>query len=175
VLVAGSGESVLPLELASLGYDVVALDLRDYPLAHPRLTSVKEDIRRTELPRDTFDTVVAVSTLEHIGLGFYGDPVDPDGDRNAAAEIGRVLKPGGRFLLTVPFGRAATAPGHRVYDAGRLRALGAGFEVEELVCCVREGPTCWRPAGVEEAERVDSSSAVRGVALLSLRKPDRAF
>lgn len=167
----GGCESLLPLELASLGYEVFALDVRDYPLMHPRLISVKEDIRGTSFPSDFFDTAIALSTLEHIGLGFYGEPVDPHGDRKAAIEIFRILKPGGRFLLTVPFGRPATTSGHRVYDAARLRALLAEFQIQEFLCHIRDGSTCWGPANIEEAELADSTSVVQSVALMALRKP----
>ena len=42
-----------------------------------------------------FDVVTAVSTIEHIGLGCYGDSIAPDGDKEATTEIKRVLKRGG--------------------------------------------------------------------------------
>ena len=43
--------------------------------------------------------------LEHIGLGRYGDPIDVNGMSNACAELSRVLRPGGRLLISVPVGR----------------------------------------------------------------------
>ncbi|MBI3636868.1 MAG: DUF268 domain-containing protein [Candidatus Rokubacteria bacterium] len=171
VLDVGSTESLLALELASLGYDVTALDVRGYPLRHARITSVSEDIRTTSFPDGRFDTVVALSTVEHVGLGFYGEPVDRDGDRRAVLEIRRVTARGGRFLLTVPFGRAVTMPGHRVYDRDRLTRLIEGWDVEELVCVRREGPTSWLPAAPGDAETVDSSVNAAAVALVNLRRP----
>jgi SAM-dependent methyltransferase len=170
ILDVGSSESLLPLELASLGFNVVALDVREYPVSHPGMTVSKEDIRGTSFPADSLDTVIALSTIEHIGLGFYGDPMGPDGDRQAITEIHRILKPGGRFLLTVPFGKAATAEGHRVYDSARLRGLLTEFEIEEFLCCIRDHSTCWRRAEIPEAEMVDSTAFAQSVALLSLRK-----
>ena len=53
----------------------------------------------------TYDAVTCVSVLEHVGLGWYGDPVgDADKPGRVIAEMARVLKPGGWLLLTVPIG-----------------------------------------------------------------------
>jgi ubiquinone/menaquinone biosynthesis C-methylase UbiE len=60
------------------------------------LTYRKEDVRDLRLCENTFDRVVSISVIEHI----YPDK---DGDLKALNEISRVLKPGGEFLLTVPF------------------------------------------------------------------------
>jgi SAM-dependent methyltransferase len=54
------------------------------------------DVRRLALPDRSSDVVYALSVLEHVeGKGQ---------DAAAAAEMARVLKPGGLLLLTVPFG-----------------------------------------------------------------------
>jgi SAM-dependent methyltransferase len=53
---------------------------------------------------NSFDAVVSLSTIEHIGLGHYDhDPVDKDGDSKAVANIWRWLKPGGVFYFDVPY------------------------------------------------------------------------
>jgi SAM-dependent methyltransferase len=59
-----------------------------------RFAASQQDARNLAYPAETFDRVVAVSTLEHI----------QDVER-AAAEIGRVLKPGGLAVVSVPFSR----------------------------------------------------------------------
>lgn len=169
VLDVGSGESLLALELASLGYEVTALDVRGYPLDHPNLTAVRDDIRATPFPAGRFDTVVALSTLEHVGLGFYGEPADSEGDRRAVVEIRRITAADGRLLLTVPFGRVRTMPGHRVYDRERLRRLVEGWQIEEFLCFRRQGPISWVPAAAGDAEKADSSGRTEAVALLTLR------
>lgn len=70
--------------------------------------------------------------LEHVGLGRYGDPVDYDGDRVAAAELARVLAPGGRLLMVVPIGARARIQfnAHRIYEAAQLTAMFEGLELE---------------------------------------------
>ncbi|MHB8873298.1 MAG: SAM-dependent methyltransferase [Myxococcaceae bacterium] len=59
-----------------------------------RLRLEVQDGRRLSYPDESFDRVYSISVLEHI----------PDrGDSECAKEIGRVLKPGGRAVITVPF------------------------------------------------------------------------
>ena len=105
ILDVGCYGTKLVIELASLGYDVYGIDGIEYPLQHPNFTFVLGDICKTPFPDDFFDAVTAVSTIEHIGLGRWGDPTYSDGDKKAINEIKRILKPGGKAIITVPFGK----------------------------------------------------------------------
>ncbi len=77
------------------------------------------DIRPLSLPLDTLehkrgsilnlpfedDSVISVSSLcvvEHVGLGRYGDALDPYGSEKAIAELKRIVKPGGDLYLSLP-------------------------------------------------------------------------
>ena len=51
----------------------------------------------------SFDTVFTYSSLEHTGLGRYGDPITPFGDLEAAAQVWCMVKPGGHFILAVGY------------------------------------------------------------------------
>lgn len=74
-----------------------------------------------------FDTVVCVSTLDHVGLDAYGQQAEPGALEAAAAELWRVTALGGRLLLTLPVGRdlLTTHPGggQRVCGGATLRRL----------------------------------------------------
>jgi hypothetical protein len=50
----------------------------------------------------SFDVVVMLGALEHFGLGFYGDPIDDDGDTKTMQNIVRWLAPGGWVYFDVP-------------------------------------------------------------------------
>jgi SAM-dependent methyltransferase len=56
-------------------------------------------------------------TVEHIGLGRYGDPIDAGGDKKAMDELARVLAPGGTLLFVTPIGNERIEfNAHRVYN-----------------------------------------------------------
>lgn len=88
---AGGGNSRVLLEL---GWQTVAGDLSETAVAIARgwgLDAVHADVRDLPWDSGTFDLVTAFEILEHI-----------DEDHVAAAEIFRVLRPGGTALITVP-------------------------------------------------------------------------
>jgi len=51
---------------------------------------------------EILDAVFSYSSLEHSGLGRYGDPLAPYGDAEAVAEMWCSLRPGGLFFLALP-------------------------------------------------------------------------
>jgi hypothetical protein len=65
----------------------------------------------------SIESLSSLHAVEHIGLGRYGDSVDPDGWRKALGEFRRVLAPGGRLYLSVPVGRQRVCfNAHRIFD-----------------------------------------------------------
>jgi SAM-dependent methyltransferase len=98
-----------------------------------RLTALRGDIRQTSFDDGFFDAVVAVSTLEHVGIaGRYDVSVpDEEGDLKAMREIDRILKPGGRVLLTLPYGVGRSLPLNRLYGPDRVTRLVSGFQPVE--------------------------------------------
>jgi len=72
-------------------------------------------------------------TVEHIGLGRYGDPIDPTGDLKAIRELMRVLAHGGDLLLVVPIGKPKLMfNAHRIYALDQILAYTEGLEVKEF-------------------------------------------
>ena len=64
----------------------------------------------------SIESLSCMHTVEHIGLGRYGDALDSAGDIKAARELARVLSPGGNLLFVVPVGRPKIAfNAHRIY------------------------------------------------------------
>lgn len=166
VLDFGATESTVALSLASLGLDVIAADLRPYPLSHPRLRSLVGPIEQWDGPERPLDAVVCLSALEHVGLGAYDETPSPgDLDRAIAERFKRWLRPGSELVLTAPYGAWEVGETQRVYDAVHLDALLAGWSVIEKVVCVQTAHDRWERAdGEPPASTWDGGT--RGVVLL---------
>ena len=141
-----------------LGYEVVAMDLRPYPFRHKNLEFIQSDILAPDFEAgiSQVDIVTCVSTLEHLGIGYYEDNVAHDGDQLALDNILRVLKPRGSLLLTVPYaGRFSQNSFQRVYDRGTLDKLfGYGWELQAAQFYIPRGRRNWVPATREAASQV---------------------
>jgi SAM-dependent methyltransferase len=80
------------------------------------------------------ESVSCLSTLhviEHIGLGRYGDPLDPEGHLKAASELQRVLAPGGILVLSTVLGPERLCfDAHRIFDPETVHSMFAGLTLE---------------------------------------------
>lgn len=168
ILDVGGSESTVALSLATLGHEVVVVDPRGYPVEHPNLTVCCERLE-DHAPGRPYDIAVALSAVEHFGLGHYAGGEDAADDRAAVARLRQLVRPGGRLLLTVPFGAAASADAfQRTYDLAGLEALLAGWRVEERAAAWRTTRTRW------ELGRCEEPRSDRGVALVAARTPGGA-
>jgi hypothetical protein len=89
----------------------------------------------------SFELIVAISTLEHVGLDEH--PPDPGKALRAVHVLRGLLGPGGRLVLTVPAG----------YNPSFAAALRSGeVPITGLAALRREaGQGRWREVGPEEA------------------------
>lgn len=170
ILDVGCRYSLLSLQLASIGHSVTAADVGDYYRKHRNLTFVQSDIRGINLKANSFDVAISLSTIEHIGLGVYGDPQYMDGDRAAARSIRKLLKKGGKFLITIPFGKPRDTSWYRVYDKARVEYLLEGFTIKDMRVYKKENND-WIPCTVKEGNTITSGSEIySGVAFIEAVK-----
>jgi len=81
-----------------------------------------------------YDSIFSYSSIEHSGLGRYGDSLNPDGDIEAMNVIHNHLVDSGHLFLGVPVGRDALVwNAHRVYGPVRLELLLNSFIVIEWI------------------------------------------
>ncbi|CAI5531777.1 unnamed protein product, partial [Closterium sp. Naga37s-1] len=91
------------------------------------------NIAELDASDETFDVVASYSSLEHDGLGRYGDPLNPDGDRLRMMKIKGLLKPGGLFFLGLPVGNDTLVfNAHRVYGPIRMPLLLESWELLDV-------------------------------------------
>ena len=80
---------------------------------------IQGDVLSQEFPAESFDVIVGISSIEHIGLGHYEhDPSDEDGDRHCMERVVQWLKHGGWCYADMPYGPQYGVDGtsHRIYD-----------------------------------------------------------
>jgi SAM-dependent methyltransferase len=151
------------------GVELVGADLATRDVEG--METVEADVRELPFPERSFDQVLLVSTLEHIGADntVYGLDVGGDGDTrvDALKELKRVLRPDGSLLVTVPLGEPGDHGWFRQEDErGWVELFGrADFFVEESESYElsddgwRAAPA-FRPEGVRYGERGPAASAV---------------
>lgn len=172
VLDLGCMESVLPLFMAGIDYQVTGLDFRKYPYQSPNFKFVQGSILDLPFKDSYFDAVTCISTIEHLGIGFYNDPqgiVSPD--ITGMKQIRRVLKPKGLLILTVPFGKASVNNQQRIYGKKELDILVDGFDLKEIILYknvkAEKGNNYWERISLSEAGALEYKEGTECVCLLS--------
>ena len=167
----GAAESTFALSAASLGYRVTAIDLRSMPdFKHPNLELVIQRFEDWQAPVDGFDAAFLISTIEHVGLGAYGeahygeDSVGAGADRALVDCLGNRLAKHGKLILTVPYGDASIGDLERSYDDAGLDRLLDGWRILKRRICVQLGQLQWLPADGHQEGR-------RGVAMIVADRP----
>jgi hypothetical protein len=86
---------------------------------------------------ELFDNSVSFSSIEHSGLGRYGDPLSPNGDIEAVQKIHCLLKPNSLFFLGLPTSKNGKSyiefNAHRVYGVKRLNKLFVGWKIIDKI------------------------------------------
>lgn len=78
------------------------VDIRPLEVKLPELSFVKGSILALPFKDGEIASLSSICVVEHIGLGRYGDPLDQFGSEKSAAELVRVLAPGGSLYVSVP-------------------------------------------------------------------------
>ncbi|MGB0767401.1 MAG: DUF268 domain-containing protein [Phycisphaeraceae bacterium] len=97
------------------------------------LTCASADLTRLSMPDASLRSVSTMHVVEHLGLGRYGDPIDPRADLAAMRELQRVLAPGGDLYFVVPVGKPRLAFNScRVYSYKQVRDAFASLDLVEF-------------------------------------------
>lgn len=151
------------------------------------------DLRETVLRNDQFDLIACISTLEHVGMDntvFYSKQVRyaeqrPEDFLQVVDELKRLIKPGGRVLVTVPYGAEQNHGWFQQFTSERVQLLLDRFQpIQTDVRYYAYSSTGWQIATAEECNDAvyfdfhrdgrkrnsDNAAAARAVACIELTK-----
>lgn len=119
------------VSLMSKVVPVTMVDIRPLSVTVDSLTFVKGTILELPFESKSIASLSSLCVIEHIGLGRYGDPIDPDGSVKAIAEINRVLCTGAHFYFSVPVEKENKVyfNAHRSFSESFLFNLLDNYEV----------------------------------------------
>ncbi|MBT8593996.1 DUF268 domain-containing protein [Polynucleobacter paneuropaeus] len=113
----------------------IPVEFYDYRPAKIKLSNLLQgsiDLMNLHFESNSLSSLSCMHVIEHIGLGRYGDPLNPDGDIKAAEELTRVLAIGGQLLVVLPVGRSRIEfNAHRIYYHEQVIALFKELELVE--------------------------------------------
>ncbi len=108
-------------------------DYRPADLQLSDLTSEAVDLLALPFADMSIQSLSCMHVVEHIGMGRYGDLLDPEGDLRAIAELKRVLAVGGSLLLVVPIGKPKIMfNAHRIYSYDQIMSSFSELKLQEF-------------------------------------------
>lgn len=109
-------------------------DYRPAKLYLDGLSSERADLCNLHFESNSIHSLSCMHTVEHVGLGRYGDPLDYNGDLKAMKELSRVVAPGGHLLFVVPVGGKARIQfnAHRIYTKQMVAESFPDMELKEF-------------------------------------------
>jgi hypothetical protein len=112
---------------------VTFIDIRPLMVNLENLYSRKENILSMPFEDNSVASLSCLHVAEHIGLGRYGDPLDPLGTKKACRELTRILAIGGDLYLSLPVGRPRLRfNAHRIHSPQQIIEYCNGLQLEEL-------------------------------------------
>ena len=132
VAVIGSLDPWIEAMLLNLDNTVITVEYNVPTINHDKLSAISyTDFQQN--PK-IYDVIVSFSSIEHSGLGRYGDPLDPEGDIKAMEDIHKNLKENGLLILGIPVGTDTLVWNvHRIYGRKRLPIIFKGFQEKEWI------------------------------------------
>jgi len=107
------------------------IDYRPIETNLKNLEIIRGDITKLPVDDSKVESLSCLHVVEHIGLGRYGDSLDPEGFEKATAELSRVLSQHGNLYFSTPIGKENLYfNAHRVFNPKKIINL---FNELELV------------------------------------------
>lgn len=132
----GSRIDGLIAHLLASNIEVTMIDVREFPEKIDHLKTIVDDATSLhQIADESIDSMSAMCSLEHFGLGRYGDPIDPEACFKCFCNIQKKLKKGGILYLSVPVGKERVEfNAHRVFYASTIVECFSDLYLAEFSC-----------------------------------------
>lgn len=121
----------------------IPVDFYDYRPAELNLSNLKSnhaDLTKLPFKNNSIRSLSCMHTVEHVGLGRYGDPIEANGDLIAISELKRVVEKDGSLLFVVPVGKPKIEfNAHRIYSYEQIEEYFKDFELREFTLITDKG------------------------------------
>jgi SAM-dependent methyltransferase len=105
-----------PIGVLSAFTKIFFVDIRPIEAKWENLVPVKGSVLELPFKDGEIKSLSSLHVIEHIGLGRYGDTLDPNGTKKACVELSRVLSKGGHLYISLPIGKERTEfNAHRIH------------------------------------------------------------
>ena len=132
------GSQAVFVNLLSAVVPVTFVDYRPLEVQIQGLTCRSGDILNLPFEDQSIQSLSCLHVAEHIGLGRYGDRLNPNGTLQACGELQRVLAPGGHLYFAIPIGKERVCfNGCRIHAPGRVLEFFSELQMVEF-CGVRD-------------------------------------
>lgn len=153
--------------------EIEVIDIRPAPGAVPGVVFHQQDVMG-ECPPEWKGTIPSLSclhTIEHFGLGRYGDPIDPRGHEKGLARLKAMVAPGGMLYLSTPIGpQRIEFNAHRIFAAATVFGwFDEGWEIERFAY-IDDAAELHIDLKPKEREISEDFGCEAGVAILAVRK-----
>lgn len=112
---------------------VMFYDYRPADIHLSDLSAEAADLLALPFADRSIKSLSCMHVIEHIGLGRYGDPLDPNSDLQAVTELKRVLAAGGDLLIVVPVGSPRIMfNAHRIYSYDQVLSYFADLKLKQF-------------------------------------------
>lgn len=127
--------------ILAMGIPVKMIDIRPFPTEIDGLDTIVDDATELrEFEDDSIESLSALCSLEHFGLGRYGDAIDPEACFKCFERIQKKLKVGGKLYVAVPIGKEKVCfNAHRCFYAQTIVDCFSKLKLVEFSCAAGGG------------------------------------
>jgi len=112
---------------------VIFIDIRPLVVELENLECRKGSILDMPFADNSVQSLSCLHVAEHIGLGRYGDDLNPRGTISACRELARVLAPGGSIFFSVPVGKPRVCfNAHRILSPHQVLDYFKGLKLVDF-------------------------------------------